>query len=95
MEDRAEVVVSVMLKADGYMSTEEQAINNVKTIIEAHIPQYDPKCSDTSSFKRTVKVSGNALELLARIYHNQPLLDIVAREAIKDLFGDYVPEPED
>jgi hypothetical protein len=35
------------------------------------------------------------LELLARIYHNQPLLDIVAREAIKDLFGDYVPEPED
>jgi len=93
MADRVEVIVSVELHPDEYMSSEEQAIANVATILNAHIPMYYPLTSDTASYRRYGKKQGNALELLAQIFWNQPLLDGVAKVAIMDFFDGDVPKP--
>lgn len=92
MNERTRILVILEGRPDNYMSSKEAAIRNVQTILQAHIPQYNPRCEDTSVFTRQQRNDNKALLLLAQIYHNQPLLDHVGKDAIVELFDGIVPK---
>lgn len=98
MSKHVDLLVSVNYgdAGDTYMSSENKVRFNIQTILDAHIPQYNPQVKDVSSIKANLVNNSQRVTdlqvLLARIYHNQDI-DGTAKMAIEDTFGGVVPRP--